>query len=358
MILKILDFIRAKNLTCHQIDRFSLDSIHFEPYQDEGEEFSKGIIFESQNKEGRFINIKPIMDVSFFKYFLDGSRYTYKIADMETPNDKYMPIIAAQVATGVCERNNKKLKRYKIMRKNVLMIYHIINKEDYNDIKKNIEKIKLNNTLFVVEKYRYKKNTEIRPENLAIAKIQKIMMGLEIELLTEMVESGLLKPDKMLVIDGSLQFMDKNADERLFTNVIGISKTFNPNLQGLLKNQSQQIATVLTKLKFGQRTPVYKYPLDKNNRVIGAWYIRIREKMKNPLAGIVKVEKIAVGDKEKEKGFESGLINNISQSILLERNVTCHGKDSRWANHIYPIYLTEKMLKESFLSSQFFLNKF
>jgi hypothetical protein len=80
--------------------------------------------------------------------------------------------------------------------------------------------------------------------------------------------------------------------------------------------------------------------------------------MTNPLDGIVKIEKIAIDNHEKEEGFESGLVDNISKSIISERNVTCHGKDTRWPNHIYPMYLTEKMLKESFLSSHYFLNLF
>jgi len=183
---------------------------------------------------------------------------------------------------------------------------------------------------------------------------------MEIDTLKEMIIIGILKPDKMLVIDGSLQFLDKSADPRLFENVVGISKTYNPNMTGLLKRKTQHIATILTKLDYGERTPVYEYPIELSNKKIGAWYLRIRPKkqMKNPLDGIVKVEKIAFHEEDLEDGFDSGLIDNISQSILLERNVTSYGKEDRWPNHLYPIYLTEKMLKTSFLSNVNFLNRF
>jgi hypothetical protein len=75
------------------------------------------------------------------------------------------------------------------------------------------------------------------------------------------------------------------------------------------------------------------------------------------LEGVVKLEKMAL-EENIENGFETDLIDNISRSILSERNPTCHGKDNRWANHLYPMYLTEKILKSSFLSDSFFMNLF
>jgi hypothetical protein len=73
---------------------------------------------------------------------------------------------------------------------------------------------------------------------------------------------------------------------------------------------------------------------------------------------VVKVEKIATTQAQKDKGFDTDMINEISRSILLERNVTCYGNDLRWPNHLYPIYLTEMFLKNSFVSDTFFLNIF
>lgn len=355
---KLLSILKLKGIKFYQSDRYNLDSIAFDTYQDDGEVFPENIIFETHNKSGNFVDVKTTGDWSLFKYFLDGSRYTYKIADMETSDGKFLPIVAGQLATGVCKRLDSKIRKYDIKRMNVLMLPDRTNDDDFNDLKTEVSrfsKIDIN-----LEKYHFKKNQDSRPENLAIARIQKLMMEMEIDLLTNMVSTKLLKPDEMLVIDGSLQFMDKKAHDGLFANVIGISKSFNPNLQGLLKKKTQEIGVALTKLKYGQRTPVYKYPMKDNKRVIGAWYLRIRNdiNMTNPLDGIVKIEKIAINEFEKEEGFESGLVDNISKSIIAERNVTCHGKDTRWPNHIYPMYLTERMLKDSFLSSHYFLNIF
>jgi len=354
---KILNIISSKGIKCYQTERFNLDHKYLEKYEDEGEIFDSHIIFESDHKTGQFIKISPNSQDSFFKYFLDGSRYTYKIADMATTDGKYLPIIAGQVATGVTIRDGEKIRRYIIKNKNLMLVSDRTNQDDLAEIKEEVKHFTCLN--IEIETYNSKRETASRPENLAIARIQKIMMDMEIEILSEIARSRVLKPDSMLIIDGSLQFIDK-GDDRLFSNVIGLSKSFNPNLQGMLRRKNDEIGIALTKLKYGERTPVYKYPMRQNSRVIGAWYLRIRDekRMKNPLDGIVKMEKIAIDMEEKDNGFESGLINNISASILAERNVTCYGRDPRWHNHIYPMYLTEKMLKSSFLGTEHFLNIF
>jgi hypothetical protein len=43
-----------------------------------------------------------------FRFFLDGSRRTYKIADIPIGTQVF-PIIAAQVGVGVCKRENRRL---------------------------------------------------------------------------------------------------------------------------------------------------------------------------------------------------------------------------------------------------------
>jgi len=354
---KLLDILK-KNFECYTADKYGLDNYQFEPYQDDGEEFEESKIFEIGHSGKNFIKVDILTHTSLFKYFLDGSRLTYKVGDMATKDGRFMPIVAGQLAAGVTYRENKRIRKHDLINKNLILLSNKINKHDLEDIAKELHPTKSRGIMFDLETYE-RKDEQTKTENFAIAKIQKHMMEMEIQLLTTMVNSGILKPDSMLIIDGSLQFMDKKADQRLFANVVGVSKSFNPNLQGILKKQSQQIATALTSLEFGYRTPVYKYPVKNSDKKIGAWYLRIRprDRMKNPLEGIVKIEKI-VSDKQDEDGFDSGLIDNISFSILLERNVTCHGKDNRWPNHLYPIYLTEKMLKNSFLSSQYFLNLF
>ena len=194
--------------------------------------------------------------------------------------------------------------------------------------------------------YKTKKYADRPFENLAIAKIQTTMMNMELELIREMVNSNTLTTNQMLMIDGSLQFSGVKDEHIIFQNVVGVSKSFNPNLQGILKSRSREIGSYLTDLEFGERTAVYVYEVEgkRNARTkIGAWYLRIhqRENMKKPLDGVIKVEKIATQHQEQEHGFNTDMVNEISRAILLERNVTCYGNDERWTNHLYPIYLTE-----------------
>ena len=90
------------------------------------------------------------------------------------------------------------------------------------------------------------------------------------------------------------------------------------------------------------------------------WYVRLRKPRngRGPFDGIVKVEKVLVSDREKEFGLETSEVDNISAWLLNERIPVCYGKDSRWANHLYPVYLTETYAKSKYRSEQHFVNLF
>ena len=61
---------------------------------------------------------------------------------------------------------------------------------------------------------------------------------------------------------------------------------------------------------------------------------------------------------EEDNGIESDDIDMISANLIIERNPTCYGTDKRWANHLYPVFLTESFVKSKYLSDEFFLNLF
>lgn len=362
---KILEVIeKHSGGKCFYSERYTLDGMIPQEFQDRDEEFSGDKIFET-NKSGKNVQIDYAQAASsLFAYFLDGSRRTYKIADFASTDNKFLPIIAGQIGAATCVRNNKKLKKNQLIKKNVLAVPDRMGGEsdriarEIRDIRKH--GIAIDNLLI----YQYKENPDKPFENLAIAKIQLEMLNMEIELVTNMVHSNLLKTNQMLIIDGSLQFSGvKQEDEHIFQNVIGVSKSFNPHLQGILKTKKKQIGHHLINLNFGERTSVYVYEpegIGKKRLKIGAWYLRIRPRQysMNPLDGVIKIEKIATTRREKADGFESDLVDEISRAVLLERNVTCYGNDKRWANHLYPIYLTELLLKSTFVSDSFFMNIF
>lgn len=178
-----------------------------------------------------------------------------------------------------------------------------------------------------------------------------------------MVHSGTLEPDHMLIVDGPLQFIRQDTGKPefadMFYNVVGVSKSFDPMLPTSNKGKrgGSQIGAELLKLKYGQRTPVF---LKENSkyRKFGCWYLRIRPKNKvsGPLEGIIKIEKMAV--LEEEEGLDSSVVDNLSFWLLNEGSPTCFGRDERWASHLYPVYLTETLIKASFESDLVFINNF
>lgn len=356
---KFLDLLKSKGFEIFPSEKVNLDYLEREEYQDEGEIFNENVILETE-KSGEFRNIKHIpFDGSFFKYFLDGSRKVYKICDI-IHGKKYLPIVCGQIGVGCTTRHNKQIQKLYLIKRNLLLVPDNMNRLDLKRIKKILEgNSSYNVRLDGVIEYNYSTKPDKKPLDLARAKIIKEMHNHEIGLVSDLTASNKLKSHEMLIIDGSLEFSDARVNEENFRNVVGVSKSFNVHHTSILKEKSREIGSLLVKLKFGERTPVYCRELGKI--IIGAWYLRIRDekRMKNQLDGIIKIEKVA-NKKEEEhiKGFDSFEIDNISKCLLMERNVSAFGADVRWANHLYPIFLTEKMIKSGFISDAYFLNVF
>lgn len=204
-------------------------------------------------------------------------------------------------------------------------------------------------------------------EDKAIAKIQDYMIEQEKFLVQELVSKSEINDHSWLIKDGSLEYSkisdkdDKFAFCRIRNNykrVIGVSKSFNPELAKLKNNRSA--ARLIASLKPFERTPAAMYSTDRVEGKFAVWYVRLRNarKSRGPFDGIVKVEKILISDKEMDYGLDSIEVDNISAWLMNERNPVCYGKDDRWANHLYPIYLTETYIKSKYRSTSHFINLF
>jgi len=71
--------------TCYQTERMTLDHVMLPEYQDEGENFNRKRVFETNIKKGQKVLFdleSPVSSPSLFSYFLDGSRRTYKVRGM------------------------------------------------------------------------------------------------------------------------------------------------------------------------------------------------------------------------------------------------------------------------------------
>ena len=365
----LVDIFRKFKIVLYQNESLDLDHFYPEPYQDEGDEIKEiGEPFETvKSKKIRRIDLtSEDRTYSGFSYFMDGSRRTYKIGDMVLEGKKIYPIVAAQIRAGCTERNGaKKLHTHgELQRKNLLLISDKINSVDFVEIRERIKRTKLAESFMLdVVTYKYNPERDNIPVNSAIATATKLMHDMEIDILGQMVHSGTLEPDHMLIVDGPLQFIRQDTGKPefadMFYNVVGVSKSFDPMLPTSNKGKrgGTQIGAELLKLKYGQRTPVFLKENSKH-RKFGCWYLRIRPKNKvsGPLEGIIKIEKMAV--LEEEGGLDSSVVDNLSFWLLNEGSPACYGRDERWASHLYPVYLTETLIKASFESDLVFINNF
>ncbi|GAA4339740.1 DNA double-strand break repair nuclease NurA [Flaviaesturariibacter amylovorans] len=323
-----------------------------------------------------------------FRFFLDGSRRTYKVDDLEL-NRRIFPIMAGQVGVACCERKGPdEFKCLELEKSLVIALPSEANPDLKNsdlffnnltDKINNVERVQNAGTKFTkILDYPSKRletleDIESRKyEHLGIAMIQDEMIDCEKRIVSKLTNRNVLNESSYLMKDGSLQYKPMKTGEykelakikNNYRRVVGVSKLFNPELFKDKSNKSN--AAAIAELPLFSRTPafLFHHDLEKQSYLgdfkFAIWYVRIRhrERTESPFAGVVKVEKILITEKENEEGLESDLVDIITANIINERNPVCYGQDKRWANHLYPIYLTEQFLKSHYLSDTHFLNLF
>ena len=320
-------------------------------------------------------------DGQIFAYFLDGSRRVFKVDDIAYSQSGgrsvIYPVIAGQIGVGCCCRVNKRIAPEKFKREIVLSMPDIANADGKSGFFPATAK-KLNDSdelkrlgveFSTILPYKTAKNIDKKFEDRATACVQDRMIEREKELVAELVREGKLSQDSYLIKDGSLEYRPSNEDRadkkklQTFKNnynwVIGASKNFNPEI--CVDINGNPNPGFIADLPLYARTPVSEY----NNPMLGdisfaVWYIRLRDKSRTrtPFDGILKVEKILVTEEETENGIDSQLVDTLSAYLINERNPVCYGSDLRWANHIYPVYLTESYVKSKYLSAESFLHLF
>lgn len=317
---------------------------------------------------------------SIFTFFLDGSRHTYKVDDMSFQKNVY-PIIAGQVGVGCCERRNLKLQPALLFERKLVIALPdrafstdwdgedqarpLLEKINSNVPIKGFQKIRFNDLLI------YDTNKDEKFEKKGIGKVQDYMVELEKQLVADLVAAGKLNESNYLIKDGSLDYQkvsvkkNKNAlnlsSEHIRNNyrrVIGVSKSFDPTK--CLVHGGGTNSNIIANLKLYERTPAFRYTSTRANVDFCIWYLRIRDARHTHsiFDGVLKIEKIIVTEKERIHGIETDDINNITAYLINERNPVCYGSDDRWANHLYPVYLTEQYVKSKYLSNDLFIQLF
>lgn len=318
-----------------------------------------------------------------FHYFLDGSRMVYKVDDIQYDKKVY-PLVAGQISVACCER---------IMQADGISFgsFQHVEEETYSVLalptaanSRGIDSgVFFRNLCNKINESQPAKRKGIRIQKvlvytssqqdgsfdkLATARIQDEMVDCEKKIVATLVAQHKLTPDNYLIKDGSLQYKTiKTGDfgemkkiRANYQRVVGVSKMFNPNL--MRNNKGQSIAAEIANLPLFHRTPAIMWEPDPAfcEANFAIWYVRVRERDKTatPYSGILKIEKMLMTGEEAEHGLQTDEVDMITANIINERNPVCYGKDARWANHLYPIYMTESYCKSKFKSEYYFLNIF
>ena len=360
---RVISILRENSIECLPNERFTLDVDMFPENNGEEHKFPKQVRFENPElRRGK----KCIQETetSMFRYFLDGSQRSHRAIDASFGN-RYLPICAGQVGVAVLERTDSGMlipRRDLTCIENILAVPNVLDEENAKDLEGKINAAMPENRVFRIVRYDYQSKADKDPGDLGRAMIIHEMQILELKTIKKMIRNHAIQDTRLLVKDGGLQYRDTKIKDLDLTkddlvqlrNVIGLAKTFKPNMT-LGQGRGRQDLGNLTKgLNWKERTTVIS-PNKGEPTTHGWWYVRLRprEKAYSPLQGIVKVEVFATGT-EKEDGISEARADTISGYVLRERNVTPYNADTRWASHIYPIYLAETYLQSSFLSHERF----
>lgn len=387
---RILDFVQAEghgHYLCYKTRKASLDneSSDILTYDDKPSVQIYGSqIAESNRTRVHTVDIPHRMidyqTSPIFSYFLDGSRHTYKVDDIAIGSHIY-PFLAGQIIVGCCERRGRDcFKKVATHHKLVLSLPIDFNvDDDENFCRLFLEKInsQISQLPYVAaagihfdDILLYETDALSRDEkrkdgllNRGVARIQTVMTDDEQLLVAELCRRNLLDDDHWLIKDGSLEYSPsaklKEAEWLRMRNnyqyVVGVSKQFNPDL--ILDFEKNKLSKTIASLKPFQRTKVYRYCIENNSVEYAIWYLRLRNSdfRETHFSDVVKCEMII----PPEKGYiDTDIVNIISANIIQEAYPVCYGSDTRWTNHLYPVFLTEKFCKSHYIDTNIILNLF
>jgi hypothetical protein len=190
-------------------------------------------------------------------------------------------------------------------------------------------------------------------------------------LVAELCRQNKLDDESWLIKDGSLEYnpgysnLDSTQWNNLranYQNVVGVSKMFDPEL--LPDYEGNSLAKTIANLKPFERTKVYRYETKHSHKGRGTfssfyavWYLRLRNSnfRETSFSDVVKCEMVLLNE---DKLIETDIVNVISANIIREAYPVCFGSDTRWANHLYPVFLTESFCKSHYINSNVILNLF
>lgn len=292
----------------------------------------------------------PRHENHLFRYFVDGSTKTYFIGTV-LEHHRSSPVQLAQVgAAGVRREGDGRLREAGTISQLALLLDKSALSES---LWMGLQEAAADSPNLVI------KNTSQDDDYTAISgqeprargahKANWVMREAELEIARGHLE---YRPgDEWLISDGSLGNEYLNWDG---PPVVGVAKTFRRDSMFIIgrgpRAETLNLYGLLAGLDEGHRTAVFPRRREDRSQVIAFWYVRLRpqRQLDYPLMGVVKVE-LPCPDGEP---VDSDLADLISGALIAERNVTPHGQDSRWHAHLYPIWIAERVIRNSFISDE------
>lgn len=383
---KVLEFIQqhsASKYFCYGSKKISLDDNINDVllFDDKSvSEAKKSVFAETDSTRIHTVTIPPVFMqgcTHIFRFFLDGSRRTYKVDDIAI-GKKIFPIVAGQIIVGCCERKDREtFKPYLLHHRIVLSMPTDFDIDDENK-NNNFCKLYCENVNLHLSSFPFLAEHNMQLHDLflyetdgfteelgknkylsrAVAKIQNEMTDEEQIVVNDLCENNLLDDENFLLKDGSIEYnprfsnMDMSKWNLLRSNykyVVGVSKSFDPEL--IPDFEGHKLSKTIAGLKPYQRTKVYRYESQHSGSFFAVWYLRLRNSdfRETNFSDIVKCEMVLNNESDQ---IRTSLIDLISANIIREAYPVCFGNDSRWANHLYPVYLTETFCKSHYANNE------
>jgi len=286
-------------------------------------------------------DVRSIKYIPRLIYFLDGSLRTKYLGEY-IEGDRSFPILASEVSCAVVKKNNRLLEPHRIEKRLAFIFPHkdtgLIPDTTYEKLEELDKLWREKNTLLRIE-FLKRGAQEIRDVRYSMqGKARDIMHSLEHE-----VAQGLVRGDDWLVMDGAI----RKEEFLKLENTIGLAKSFSrkPTFD-LGDGRPLMITSYLSRVRDGERSAVFK----KEHEKVAFWYVRLRTyPPMEPLGGLVKVDFRL--DEDELSDDMINLIDEISVEIYAFRSPSVY-PHPRWPSFIYPIRLTEEIMKSSYINKE------
>ena len=316
-------------------------------------------ILETPRTSNQYISIQCISedDPMLFRYFLDGSQRVTNAGYVVDTANRYLPLLIAQIGVATTHLVGIDLRLKNYDSRNILFFPASFSDEDLDTARKTACRAAKTSRLpldIEFEKYSVGGPDDKTPMDSARAQVLHRMHCMEIDRISELAAACEVSRDALLLIDGSLAFygnMEQHTEA--FRNVVGVAKSFDLHLPYGKGKNAKQAGAVISSLPWAHRTPARA--ASHRNLTIASWYLRLHAQDKISSLeypdGVVKIEVFPEHPRDASPSIEAARCERISQHVLALRAPATPNSDSRWASHLYPVYLTERYIKTQFRSN-------